>query len=759
MSPKTLAAGLVWAMVLLVGAYVVGLILHGDGFSPLIDGWLGICSVCAPALVCCVAAIRTGPQRMEITLAAAALTFYAVGNTYYYLAVALQGSVPFPSLADVGYLGFFALMLSALAVSTRRDLRGLASAVWLDGALGSLGAACVLAALLGPVFISVASAPLSLATVLALAYPVLNILLVAAVGGFAALLERDRNQRWSLLIAGLAVVASTNVIYALQLLNGDYVVGTLLDAGWPIGLALVAVWVDYAARTDASSTRSPDPVTALAVPAFATVGGLGVLLVASRVDVSALAVGLAGVTLVMAAFRAQHALGQLLRMGELRRQATTDDLTGLPNRRAMYTGVNARLAADEAGEAQALLLLDLDRFKEVNDSLGHHVGDRLLAKVGARLCEHLHDEDLFCRLGGDEFAVLVARADREQAEAVAVKLRTALAEPLDLDDITIQTDASIGIALFPEHGRDMSTLLRRADIAMYKAKAARDGHHVYEFAEDNHGDRLLRVEELRSALDEPQLGLYYQPKVDLRTGEVHGVEALVRWDHPTRGLVYPDEFLGLMQDAGLMARMTQLVLETALNQAAAWRAQGERFSVAVNLSVGSLIDPGLPKLVNRLLADRSVPPSALTLEITEESLMGDRIRARSILAQLRATGVRISVDDFGTGYSSLAYLRDLPLDELKLDRSFIAPMADDAHAAALVASTIALTHSLGLRMVAEGVEHEATYTELARLGCDEAQGHYICRPVPAAELDHWLTIRRTGPVAAHSPAATLPRRL
>jgi diguanylate cyclase (GGDEF)-like protein len=686
---------------------------------------------------------------MELLLAAAAVTSYALGNTYYYLTVALQGSILFPSLADVGYLGCSFLMLSVLVVWAHRHLRGWAAAIWLDSAVGFLGAASVLAALLGPVFIPVASAPVSLATVVAVAYPAMNILLVAAVAGITALVGRDRSQRWGILVAGLAIFLAANVIYALQLMQGEYVVGTVLDAGWPVGLALIAVWVDCAARTtDASPKPSPDGVRALAVPALATGAGVSVLVVATYVQLSALAVGLAAVTLVVAAARTQHAFRLLVRLGELRRQATTDDLTGLPNRRAMFTGMTAQLAV-RADEPQALLLLDLNGFKEVNDSLGHHVGDRLLVKVVARLRQQLREENLLSRLGGDEFAALVAGADHSQAEAVAVKVRAALAEPLVLDDVSIQTDVSIGIALFPQHGSEVSTLLRRADIAMYKAKTARDGHHVYEFADDVHDTKLFNREELRSALGNAELTLHYQPKVDLGTGEVHGVEALVRWDHPTRGLIYPDQFLGLMTDAGLMGKMTQLVLEMALDQAATWREQGLHLSVAVNLSAASLIDPGLPRLIGELLASKSVPPSALQVEITEESLLGDRIRVRSVLATLRATGVRVAVDDFGTGYSSLAYLRDLPLDELKLDRSFIAPMADDARAAALVASTIALAHSLGLRMVAEGVEHEIAYTELARNGCDEAQGHYMCRPVPAAELEHWLALRRTRSPSDH----------
>jgi diguanylate cyclase (GGDEF)-like protein len=423
-------------------------------------------------------------------------------------------------------------------------------------------------------------------------------------------------------------------------------------------------------------------------------------------------------------------------------QARTDELTGLPNRRALYVEGQARLVEPQR-RRMALLMLDLDKFKEVNDSLGHHAGDLLLIQVGARLSEQLRAGDVLARLGGDEFAVLLEDAGRDQASEVAVKLRSALAEPFALADITLHGSVSIGIALFPDDGPDLSSLLRKADIAMYKAKASGDGHHIYCGSDDaDDAARLRTVAELRTALTEDQLVVHYQPKIDLDTGEVHSVEALVRWDHPTRGLLYPDAFLTLVEESGLMPTLTRIVLSLALDQAATWQAHGQRLTVAVNLSASSLVDADLPEQVTAMLAARDLPPHVLQLEITEEFLMADRDRARAILTRLRHSGVHISIDDFGTGYSSLSYLRDLPIDELKLDRSFIFPMADDARAAALVASTISLAHSLGLRMVAEGVETAVAYAELTRLGCDQAQGYFMSRPVPAAEVDHWLSARR-----------------
>jgi len=736
-------AALVWVMGLVVGAYSGGLVWQGGVSHPVVDLWLSQMTSWLPAVVCWLAVARVGFRRWEVLLAALAMTFLAAGDTYY-APLTSTWSPPFPNPGDFGYMMFYLLILAKLAMVVRRDLRGQSSSVWLDAAVGALGAAAVLAVLLNPVIASALSGSWSLATAVALAYPMFDLLLVAAVTAMVVVRGLHWGDRLVLLIVGLALYAVADVVYALKVTAGTYVVGTPLDALWSIGIALMALYVHGSARPDVPAASEPLPAaraTTLIMSGFATLAGLGVLVTGTRTHVSTLAVALAGATLLAAAARTQVAFGQLLRMADLRHQAITDHLTGLPNRRALYVQANARMA-NAACRRQALLLLDLDRFKEVNDSLGHQSGDQLLIQVGARLGEHLRPGDLLVRLGGDEFAVMLDDAGAEQAVAVAVKLCAALAEPFALEDIAVHSSVSIGIALWPNDGHDLSTLLRKADVAMYKAKATGDGHHAYGGADDSDfTTRLRTIDELRTALTSDQLVVYYQPKVDLLTGQVHDVEALVRWDHPTRGLLYPEAFLDLVEDAGLMRAMTRVVLQIALDQAAVWQAEGRRLTIAVNLSASSMIDTGLPDEVATMLTARGLPPGALQLEITEEFLMADRDRARNILTRLRNSGVQISIDDFGTGYSSLSYLRDLPIDELKLDRSFVFPMADDARAAALVASTIGLAHSLGLRMVAEGVEDDVAYTELARLGCDQAQGFYMSRPVPAAELDHWLSTR------------------
>ena len=741
-------AVLLWAMWLLAGTYLVLLVVNAtemgpswDGwFGTLVDQWLGLLTVWAPAAVCWLAAIQARRHRSDVLVAAAAVTAYAVGDTIYLVMSFGGGTVPFPSLADVGYLLVYPLLLSALASTVQRHARGLAHWVWLDCAVGSLGAAAVLAILMQPVLGS-GDGLSPLAMVAAIGPPVFDLVLVAFIAGVASIRGVDMGIRWILLAPGLLVFAAADVTYGLQAASDTYVLGTPLDAGWAIGLALVATWVDSASRARRSAIPSPRRTTraaAMAVSSVSTIAGLAVLVVSNWLTVSPLALGLAAGALLAAAARAQLTNRLLERLADQRLvAAATDELTGLPNRRAFYAEGLSRLV--DPNRRQALLMLDLDRFKDVNDGLGHRAGDQLLAQLSVRLRDNLRGADALARLGGDEFAILLDDAGRDDAFHTAVRLVRALAEPVTVEGTTLSIGASIGIALFPEDGTSLSQLMHKSDLAMYKAKTTQPGCHVYSPEDDvDAASTLQAVQELRTAIDTDQFVLHYQPKVDLESGEVHGVEALVRWEHPTRGLLYPSAFLSLVEKAGLMGRLTQLVLAKALDQMTEWRQVGQTLTVAVNISASSLSDSDLPDHVASMLAVRGLPAEALQLEITEEFVMGDRELARAILTRLHASGIRISVDDFGTGYSSLSYLRDLPIDEIKLDNSFVIPMNGDVRSAALVSSTITLAHSLGLRIVAEGVETAGTYTELSRMGCDEAQGHFMSRPVPGAELHRWL---------------------
>jgi diguanylate cyclase (GGDEF)-like protein len=424
--------------------------------------------------------------------------------------------------------------------------------------------------------------------------------------------------------------------------------------------------------------------------------------------------------------------------------ALHDPLTELPNRLLFHDRVHqALLSARRSGSRAAVILFDVDRFKEINDSLGHHTGDLVLFEVGRRLTDTLRVSDSVARVSGDEFAVLLPRVEDDlSAAAAAAKVREALAEPFMVDDLEVEMEATAGIALYPDHGEDPETLLQHAEVAMYNAKHSHVGYELYAAARDEFSPSRLRlVGELRSGITRGELELHYQPKVRLSDNTVVGVEALVRWQHPEHGLMSPDKFIPLAEHTGLIRPLTLQVLATALDQCAAWRANGLELGVAVNLSPRNLMDPDLPRQIKQMLEERGLPPKLLELEITENTIMADPKRAREVLMRLDAMRVWLAVDDFGTGYSSLAYLKQLPVTTLKVDRSFVMSMESDEDDAVIVRSTIALGRELGLRVVAEGVESESALNELRDLSCDFAQGFHLSRPLPAGELERWVRER------------------
>ncbi|KUL41651.1 putative bifunctional diguanylate cyclase/phosphodiesterase [Actinoplanes awajinensis] len=430
-------------------------------------------------------------------------------------------------------------------------------------------------------------------------------------------------------------------------------------------------------------------------------------------------------------------------------QAAHDALTGLPNRLRLRDDINAAITAGGA----ALLLIDLDRFKEVNDTLGHHYGDQLLMQVAPRLRDNLRDGETVARLGGDEFAVLLPGVTSpDDVAAAAARLHDAMLKPFEVGGLSLTVTGSIGAALYPQHGDNPDELLQRADIAMYTAKAKRTGFAVFDHGQDSTDPRKLTLAaDLRRGIEQGQLFLHYQPKVDARTGDVLGAEALVRWQHPDHGLIAPDEFIPLAEHTGLINPLTRFVLDTALRQCRSWLDDAHHLGIAVNVSAQGLLDLGLPGQVADRLRYWQVPAHLLTIEITETAIMTDPDRALQVVKELHALGVHLSIDDFGTGYSSLAYLKNLPVQELKIDRSFVSCMTSSARDAVIVRSTVELGRNLGLRVVAEGVEDDATGQALSAAGCDAVQGYFISRPVAAQDFDVWLHQRR-------AMAPTVPAR-
>ncbi|MBI3546609.1 MAG: EAL domain-containing protein [Gammaproteobacteria bacterium] len=425
----------------------------------------------------------------------------------------------------------------------------------------------------------------------------------------------------------------------------------------------------------------------------------------------------------------------------LKHQALYDILTNLPNRALFADRLwQSILIGRRENQPFALIALDLDRFKEINDSLGHHIGDQVLQQVAARLRACLRESDTVARMGGDEFVVLLPTISHlDGAIAVAQKILKSLKDPLSIPGQTLEVEASLGIAMFPEHAREPDALMRQADAAMYVAKKSQTGYTVYNAEiEQKADDRAILQGELRRAISNGELVLHYQPKVDCDSNRISGVEALVRWQHPVKGLLYPDKFILLAEQSALIKPLTMSVLKMALRQGEEWYKSGLNLTLAVNISAINIQDPDFPAQVAVLLKEFEIPATLLELEVTETAVMTDPVRAVECIKALSALGLQISIDDFGTGYSSMTYLKELLVAKIKIDKSFVKDMAINHNDAVIVRSTVELGHNLGLKVIAEGVENQAAWDELKLLGCDSAQGYYMARPLPPDKFMEWL---------------------
>jgi diguanylate cyclase (GGDEF)-like protein len=671
---------------------------------------------------------------------AAGATAWSLGNVYWTVAVSHDPTPPFPSLADGGYLAFYPAAYVCLGLELRRSVQRLPLSLWLDGIVGgitvaALGAALVVAPILAAVGGSVS------AVVVNAAYPLADLLLLSIVIAVFALAGWRPGRAWLALGVGFVGLAIADSAYLLRVATDSYAAGTVLDSLWVISLAVLAV----AAWQPPAGERAVklDGWSVLLPPLLFTVSAVGLLLAGGFTPMSPFALVLAGLGVLAGMVRVGLTFREVRQLAESRHQALTDELTGLPNRRRFMRELHGAIArADARGERLALLMIDLDHFKELNDTLGHHAGDLLLAQIGPRLAATLRSGDLLARLGGDEFAVLVADADA--AGRVAERLVEALQQRFVIQDIPVHIAASVGVAVFPDHAENPDSLLRRADVAMYQAKAAQRGPQLYAPERDEHTrDRLAMITELRDAIANDELVLHYQPLVSLDTGATTAVEALVRWQHPTRGLLAPGEFIALAEQTGVMRPLTLHILKLALGQVRHWRdAHGVHVAVAVNVSATNVLDDRFAEDVRAALACAELDPSALILEVTENIVMGDPARAMAVLTSLSKLGIRVALDDYGTGYSSLAQLKRLAVDELKIDRSFVTDMHRNDDDAAIVRSTIELAHSLKLRVVAEGVEHAESLDLLRALGAERAQGYYLSRPLPPERLLGWLQQQR-----------------
>jgi diguanylate cyclase (GGDEF)-like protein len=712
-----------WGALALAGAIPVVLALLGVLDMPLGHALRLAVAYAATAATLAGALRRRGDHTAWLLLAAGLATTTAAAT-----GLNLGGQRAFPSFLDVLFLAYAPLVIGAAVLMAQARVPRFGAAMWLDCAIGALGAAAIVTQLLMPLIHDRIGG--GLAALVALAYPTGDVLLLMLVVAAIAAHGSRIGPTGVLVMAGIAARVVTDAFHVWVFPHGSR------QPAWVVLMGLASL-----VTVAVAALRTPTPRRAvvlgggrvLAVPGLLALVALGLLVLDHFHHTTDAPVWLSAATLVAVMVRMAMTFTENARLSVTRQLALTDELTGLANRRRFYERLNEAVA--ESSEPLAVAMVDLDRFKELNDTLGHHAGDMLLAQLGPRLEAVVGDAGMVARLGGDEFALLLPGAGLARAAEFGRRVGAALQEPFVIDGLEVVMDASVGAALAPQHGTKAEALLQRADVAMYQAKESRTGFQAYDPARDRHSrERLTLMAELRRALERDELILHYQPKVRLSDGTVVGVEALVRWQHPVHGLRGPGAFLPHAEHTALMRPLTLHVLETAMTDLARWRADGLDLHVAVNLAVQNLLDLRTPGHVGELLARHGLPPSALTLEVTESLLLHDPQRAGEVLRDLREMGVGLALDDFGTGYSSLEHLKRLPVDELKIDKSFVMAMDRDPADHAIVASTAGLGRALGLRVVAEGVESAASAALLVEIGCELAQGFHYSPPVPGEQL-------------------------
>jgi diguanylate cyclase len=725
--------------------YLASTILRSPGtYSTFYDVWVANFGYAGCAALCVWRAIARPAGRRGWGMLAAGLVLFTVGSVLWTSWVQFFNPVPYPSISDACFLGFFVMAFPGIGLLVRETLPKASRTIWVDALIASFGVAALEATLvIGPIWLASKGNFGTVAT--NIAYPIGDLVLVTMIVAVFAVRGWRPGRPWWMLGFGLVVFAAADSVFVLRVTSGNYVTGTPLDSLWLIGafMMVVAAWQGLGAQIKQRRMVQPP----IFVPMLFVLTSLGIVVYATaRPGLLPLGVGLATITLVIAIARSAYAFRQLRALADSKREARTDELTGLPNRRLFFERLLVCFEPSPTPHRLAVLMIDLDRFKEINDSLGHHVGDDVLRELGPRLTAAAGSTGTVARLGGDEFGlVLSPLVDMSEATEMAERVREVLRAPFELEGMSLRVDASIGIALAPDHGTTPETVLQKADVAMFAAKRAHAPWQIYSSDHDQNAlDRLELMEDLRDAIHHGEIVPFYQPILDLRTGSVMGAEALARWLHPSRGVLAPAVFLNLVSDAGLMGPFTMAMLDQAFVQQAKWSKQGYDLGVSVNISAASLRDEELPEKIATLMSTRGVHPARVTLEITEDCFIANPEEAVLVLERLRDLGAKLSIDDFGTGFSSLTYMRRLPVSELKLDRTFLSGAPRDERAVSVIRSTVDLAHSLGLRIVAEGIENLDALALVDDLGCDAAQGYLMGRPVPAEEFD-------LGPVAVQQP--------
>jgi diguanylate cyclase (GGDEF)-like protein len=675
-------------------------------------------------------AILRPRRRLTLLLLIAAIAAWSLGSILVNAArVDERAEFPAPGewLFLISYLGMIGYLLRDVDRRQSAQARG-----WLDVVIICGGTAC-LAFLLLVTPVQAASHQEGVSLLLALIYPLADIILALLVLGQSLQQTRiDRRKSWMIFL-GFVLLAGADSGLALQVSASTYDFGNLSYALWGAGFSVL---VAAACRPEQSVIRAvPKPTGS---PVLVGAGLVALMVLAIRPDDTLAYYMLPPAVLTMAAVagRMTLALSDANRANEAFALSQTDDLTKLPNRRAVRAWLSHSIVDREP---LALMLLDLDGFKEINDSLGHRAGDTVLRLVGVRMREAVEAHVRVARLGGDEFAMILVSGDEIELMEIAHGVLRELAKPIMVDGIEISPSGSIGVAIALPSDTDDSELLRRADVAMYQAKNSGLGVALYDAELDEFSrSRLQLAEELRRGISDGQIEVWYQPQFDAATMEVAGLEALVRWRHPVQGVISPVSFLPAARRAGLMGQLSDLVAQRAIEDIHARRQAGIDLRVAVNCAPPELVGPTFLPQLYAAIARWDIPADVLTLEVTEESFLADPQQTREILLGLRSHGVQVSIDDYGTGFSSLTYLRNLPVQELKIDRTLIGNVASDDRSRMIVASTIQLAQALDMRIVAEGVENAADLDALVAMGIDSVQGYHLARPMPGTQVDRWI---------------------
>jgi diguanylate cyclase (GGDEF)-like protein len=677
-----------------------------------------------------VTAVQRPRQRRALLSLVAALVAWSIGSSSINVG-GHYSATHFPAPGEWFFLACYVGMAGFLLLDVPRGRRR-ALSTWLEAAVLCGGAACVAGGLLlTPFALRFDSDGLALA--IAFLYPVADVLLGLLVVSQMALGTRPAGLRSLGLVLGFTSLALADSGLVLHLRSGTYAFSPVLYMLWGLGLLFIACSAclprsepgTYGNRPQRGRILLAAAAMALLVLVLRPPGVLGSYMAAPAV-----------LTLVAAGGRLVLALREAREAAEAYRLSRTDDLTGLPNRRAVLADLEEAMRLDQP---LALMLLDLDGFKDINDTLGHAAGDAVLVTVAHRMLERLPADYTVARLGGDEFALIVPLDSPIELVAAARRVLDILRVPASVDGLELAVNVSIGLSVRAEDDASSSDLLRRADVAMYQAKVTRAGALLYDPMRDNFSRKKLQLaEELRRAITRGELVAWYQPQVDARTGRVCGMEALVRWLHPDQGLLLPVTFLPAARRAGLMLALSEEVVRLVLADVRRWRSRGLEFRMAMNFAPPELLSGILlPRLFDAVGAS-GLPRESVVIEVTEDSFISDPERARLVLQEIRAHGLQIAIDDYGTGFSSLSYLRDLPVNEIKIDRSFVGAMLADRKSHMIVESTVQMAHALDLRLVAEGVEDGDTARELSHIGVDVLQGYHLARPMPARDVEGWV---------------------